>query len=183
LALSLEVYVLICSLFGTLAITMTRILSLLLHTMALEFHASHFIDKKNSLKVRSSQNSSLNTTAINSTSELLKDTIIGSAHQSAVFPVIVLGLLLGLSMIGQESFKQEALTLYPVSKFQSLLYAGFNSFVILSHVFLFKEIPPKFIGHYQEWLWFITAFGTGLLFMAQGFREVSVSGADHGRVD
>jgi hypothetical protein len=157
--------------------------------MALEYHSSHSSISKSSLQVRSGQNSSIlatnATTMVNSTSELLKDTVIGSTHQPTIVPLVVLISILGLSMIGQESFKQEALTLYPVSKFQSLLYASFNSLVILSHVFLFKEIPLIFIGvTIRKWLWFIISFGTGLVLMAQGFRQVSLSTrADRSRVD
>lgn len=88
------------------------------------------------------------------------------AAQSALFILII--TLVG-SVVGQEVFKQQALSRFPVSLFQPLFYAAYNSVAVLSSVFAFQELPPTA----ASWLWFIGWFALAMTIISRGSLEVS----------
>jgi hypothetical protein len=95
------------------------------------------------------------------------------AAQAALF--ILLITLVG-SIIGQEVFKQQALSRFPVSQFQPLFYAAYNSIAVLSSVFAFQELPPVA----ASWLWFITWFTVGMAVITRGSLEVGGGSGSNG---
>ncbi|KAI9101755.1 magnesium transporter [Phlyctochytrium arcticum] len=55
-----------------------------------------------------------------------------------ILGIIVLSVL---STVAAEFYRQTALTRFPVSTFQPVLFAGFNLCAVLSNILLFQEIP------------------------------------------
>jgi hypothetical protein len=49
-------------------------------------------------------------------------------------------IFLVLSLLGQEFFKQQLLSRFPLTRFQPIHYATFNSLSVLSSIFLFGEL-------------------------------------------
>ena len=80
-----------------------------------------------------------------------------------MFAVAALIALVLASVLSQEYLKQQAITRFPVSQFNPLLYAGFNTSVVFFTVFLFKEIPT-----WSGTLLFLGQFGGCLSLVLMG---------------
>ncbi|KAJ1879500.1 hypothetical protein LPJ57_002804 [Coemansia sp. RSA 486] len=55
-------------------------------------------------------------------------------------PQIIAAVCMGLSIVGQESFRQQALGRYPVMQFQPVFFATFNVVATLAGLLLFREL-------------------------------------------
>ncbi|KAJ2860074.1 hypothetical protein GGH94_005734 [Coemansia aciculifera] len=78
---------------------------------------------------------------------------------------VVAGLVMGLSIAGQESFRQQALGRYPVMEFQPVFFATFNVIATLSGLVLFRELDGWLHGAV-----FFSAFAVGIGLIAYGSR-------------
>ncbi|KAJ2062869.1 hypothetical protein GGI17_002154 [Coemansia sp. S146] len=78
---------------------------------------------------------------------------------------VVAGLVMGLSIAGQESFRQQALGRYPVMEFQPVFFATFNVIATLSGLVLFRELDGWLHGAV-----FFSAFAAGIGLIAYGSR-------------
>ena len=179
----LVMYVGVCCLFGTCSITCTKILSTILLLSANEYHSNR---KRSSIpSIQStllsnisnhspSHNFSLsNSTTLNyiqSEEEFIQESLVNLSESSKSSILLYLLIIIVMCTIGQETFKQQALSTHPVSKFQSLLYAGFNALVVFTHVILFREV----VG-IMYWIWFIICFTIGILCILRGFQFVQSS--------
>lgn len=168
---SIPLFVGICSIFGTISITSVRILSLLLklsagdtiHQLSPE---SALLPKLNTSLIQKAPLVNASMAALNNTEQTITESLNYSPyarHTALVYCIVAVVC----AMLAQESFKQQALTIYQVSKFQSLLYAGFNALVILSHVILFREVSGL-----VAWTWFFMFFWTGIGCILRGFQWV-----------
>ena len=90
----------------------------------------------------------------------------GTAISSAVG---VLTFLLVMSTVTQEVCKQQALSRFPVSQFQPLLYALFNVLSILTSVIVFRELDGE---DWFGWLWFLVFFSAGMTVIWFGSRRL-----------
>ncbi|KAJ2493537.1 hypothetical protein IWW37_000403 [Coemansia sp. RSA 2050] len=78
---------------------------------------------------------------------------------------VVAGAIMGLSIAGQESFRQQALGRYPVMEFQPVFFATFNVIATLSGLALFRELDGWLHGAV-----FFGAFALGIGLIAYGSR-------------
>ncbi|KAJ1820426.1 hypothetical protein GGH91_001195 [Coemansia sp. RSA 2671] len=78
---------------------------------------------------------------------------------------VVAGVVMGLSIAGQESFRQQALGRYPVMEFQPVFFATFNVIATLSGLLLFRELDGWLHGAV-----FFGAFALGIGLIAYGSR-------------
>lgn len=165
---SIPLYATICVNFGTVSITMTKILSMFMHISVNEFH-----QKSNAPVITHAHRSNAHSprAIIDSTEEMLSDSIVTASQTSNTHTVLYLILTISTCTLALESFKQQALTLYPVSKFQSTLFAFFNASVILTHVILFEEVSGIW-----NWIWFWLFFTAGGVIFVRGFQQVHSKG-------
>ncbi|KAJ2054208.1 hypothetical protein H4S04_000143 [Coemansia sp. S16] len=77
----------------------------------------------------------------------------------------VAAIVMGLSIAGQESFRQQALGRYPVMEFQPVFFATFNVIATLSGLVLFRELDGWLHGAV-----FFSAFTVGIGLIAYGSR-------------
>ncbi|KAJ2255427.1 hypothetical protein GGI13_001627 [Coemansia sp. RSA 455] len=77
----------------------------------------------------------------------------------------VAAIIMGLSIAGQESFRQQALGRYPVMEFQPVFFATFNVIATLSGLVLFRELDGWLHG-----VVFFSAFAVGIGLIAYGSR-------------
>ncbi|KAJ2821287.1 hypothetical protein GGI24_004255 [Coemansia furcata] len=78
---------------------------------------------------------------------------------------VMAGIVMALSIAGQESFRQQALGRYPVMEFQPVFFATFNVIATLSGLVLFRELDGWLHGAV-----FFSAFALGIGLIAYGSR-------------
>ncbi|KAJ2743235.1 hypothetical protein GGI20_003893 [Coemansia sp. BCRC 34301] len=78
---------------------------------------------------------------------------------------VIAGVVMGLSIAGQESFRQQALGRYPVMEFQPVFFATFNVIATLSGLALFRELSG-----WLDALVFFSVFAVGIGLIAYGSR-------------
>ncbi|KAK5669955.1 hypothetical protein BDV3_004061 [Batrachochytrium dendrobatidis] len=173
----ITLYVAVCSLFGTLTITSAKILSLLMRLPP----TKTFVSKANETMWLSNTSTMDFDTTLPHTPLLGSEKIplVGLLEQkdfektlksnSLVIATayLALTLIIVMSIGGQEFFKQQALGRFPVSRFQPMLYAGFNGCVVLSSVLLFGETESGL----QTFL-FIVSFGICMSAIVMGISIV-----------
>ncbi|KAI9506371.1 hypothetical protein GGI25_006112 [Coemansia spiralis] len=80
-------------------------------------------------------------------------------------PQILAAVVMGLSIIGQESFRQQALGKYSVMQFQPVFFATYNIVATLSGLLLFKELDG--LAHA---LLFFSVFSVGIVLILYGSK-------------
>lgn len=80
-------------------------------------------------------------------------------------PQIIAAVVMVLSIVGQESFRQQALGKYPVMQFQPVFFATYNVVATLSGLLLFKELDG-----WMHAVVFFSAFIIGIGFILYGSR-------------
>ncbi|KAJ1645706.1 hypothetical protein J3B02_000201 [Coemansia erecta] len=80
-------------------------------------------------------------------------------------PQIIAALGMGLSIVGQESFRQQALGRYPVMQFQPVFFATFNVVATLASLLLFRELDG-----WAHAVLFFAVFFTGIAVIVYGSR-------------
>ncbi|KAJ1662069.1 hypothetical protein IW140_005701 [Coemansia sp. RSA 1813] len=80
-------------------------------------------------------------------------------------PQILAGVVMGISIVGQESFRQQALGRYSVMQFQPVFFATFNVVATLAGLFLFKELDG--LAHA---VLFFSVFSVGIALILYGSR-------------
>ncbi|KAJ3195085.1 adenylate kinase [Irineochytrium annulatum] len=147
---TLPLLVACCSLFGAITVISGKIISVIIRLSAIEEHKAHPDSSPHKGVVQDSYES------------MQKE----SASATDIIPsLIVLVVMVAGSIVGQEVFKQEALTRYAVSTFQPVLFAGFNTAVVLSNIILFREIAT-----FGELLFFTLVFGISISVALIGSR-------------
>ncbi|KAJ2549654.1 hypothetical protein EV175_004365 [Coemansia sp. RSA 1933] len=93
------------------------------------------------------------------------------AHHTRTFvlsltgPQILAGVVMGLSIAGQESFRQQALGRFSVMQFQPVFFATYNVVATLSGLFLFKELDGA-----AHAVLFFSVFSVGIALILYGSR-------------
>ncbi|KAI9354574.1 magnesium transporter [Zopfochytrium polystomum] len=131
----------VCSLFGAINVTCGRIISVL-------------------VRVSASSSGDTETEPVSEEPTVLSKTSLSLA-------VAAVAVMIVCSIVGQEYFKQEALSRYPVSTFQPVLFAGFNTAAVLTSIVLFREIPTLI-----EHLVFLSVFGLCMWTVFVGSRMI-----------
>ncbi|KAJ2696090.1 hypothetical protein H4R19_005778 [Coemansia spiralis] len=80
-------------------------------------------------------------------------------------PQAVAAVVMAASIIGQESFRQQALGRYPVMRFQPVFFATFNIVATLSGLLLFRELDG-----WAHAMVFFAAFIAGISLILYGSR-------------
>ncbi|RKO86139.1 magnesium transporter NIPA-domain-containing protein, partial [Blyttiomyces helicus] len=111
---TIPLYVAACAIFGAVTVACGRILSVMARVGASSVHAAHQAE---------SDPLGNHTTLQDSIESLAVD---GQKGGAVGYGLGVLIFMLIGSVVGQEFFKQQALGRFPVSRFQPVLYAGFN---------------------------------------------------------
>ncbi|KAJ1969203.1 hypothetical protein IWQ62_000768 [Dispira parvispora] len=158
----LVLYVLIASLFGSINImaskTITTYLRLLTTSLVDNGPASPFPVEGFPEVVTSVDDTSILTSALSIFSYELSPGL-------PLFAWSTLGVLvtLAISVVGQEYYKQQALSRYPLLQVQPLFFAIFNVAAVLMGLVLFREI-------HGVWalMWFIMGFSTGIWLIIKG---------------
>ncbi|KAJ2348528.1 hypothetical protein GGF43_004552, partial [Coemansia sp. RSA 2618] len=89
-----------------------------------------------------------------------------SASTSTVtLPQVLVAVVMGVSVVGQESFRQQALGKYPVMQFQPVFFATYNVVATLSGLLLFKELDG-----WLHALSFFSVFSVGIALILYGSR-------------
>ncbi|KAJ1938694.1 hypothetical protein FBU59_004361 [Linderina macrospora] len=142
---SLFLYVLVASLFGSMNVMVSKIL-----TMFMRLRLSY--------------------SAIPNPADIV---FYGAVEAAKVRPAILFltgpqvlaAIVMVASIVGQESFRQQALGRYPVMEFQPVFFATFNVVATLSGLLLFKELDGWMHG-----LVFFSAFFVGIGFILYGSK-------------
>jgi hypothetical protein len=165
----LPLFVGISCIFGTFSITLTKLLSILIHLTTEKLPKEHLAH----MSVQPVLNLTQGHNLLNVTEEFITDSLT-ELHQlsSLSLSKTIFYFLIGIitCTLCSESFKQQALSLFPVSRFQSLLFACFNATVIWTHVILFREVQG-----FLSWMWFLFCFSFGLFCVFRGFQRVQKS--------
>ncbi|KAJ2662134.1 hypothetical protein IWW48_002030 [Coemansia sp. RSA 1200] len=80
-------------------------------------------------------------------------------------PQILAAVVMALSIVGQESFRQQALGRYSVMQFQPVFFATYNVVATLSGLLLFKELDGT-----AHALLFFSVFSLGIALILYGSR-------------
>ncbi|KAJ1728839.1 hypothetical protein LPJ72_005280 [Coemansia sp. Benny D160-2] len=80
-------------------------------------------------------------------------------------PQILAAIVMALSIVGQESFRQQALGRYSVMQFQPVFFATYNVVATLSGLLLFKELDGT-----AHALLFFSVFSLGIALILYGSR-------------
>ncbi|KNC97372.1 uncharacterized protein SPPG_07299 [Spizellomyces punctatus DAOM BR117] len=147
---NLYLHVAICSLFGAVTVTCGKVLSVLARVRAM-----------------SATSSGAHVAVANATTGAAGEV---TSSTGVATPVLAMILVIGMSVMGLELFRQRALTHYPVSRFQPMLFATFNGCAVMSNVLLFHEIPT-ISGLIQ----FFAIFGVGMTVILMGLRTAQQS--------
>ncbi|KAJ2453017.1 hypothetical protein EV183_002526 [Coemansia sp. RSA 2336] len=138
---SLFLYVLVASIFGSMNVMVSKIMTMYLR-----------------LKMVFS--------AMPNPADLVIYGVSGATSSSMLsLPQILVGVVMAGSVIGQESFRQQALGRYPVMQFQPVFFATYNVVATLSGLLLFKELS----GWFQA-LVFFAMFSVGIALILYGSR-------------
>ncbi|KAI9482475.1 magnesium transporter [Coemansia mojavensis] len=138
---SLFLYVLVASIFGSMNVMVSKIMTMYLR-----------------LKMVFS--------AMPNPADLVVYGVSGATGSSMLsLPQILVGAVMAGSVIGQESFRQQALGRYPVMQFQPVFFATYNVVATLSGLLLFKELSGWFQG-----LVFFAMFSVGIALILYGSR-------------
>ncbi|KAJ1656939.1 hypothetical protein IWQ61_003583 [Dispira simplex] len=158
----LVLYVLIASLFGSINImaskTITTYLRLLTSSLINNSSTTPFPVEGFPEVITSTDDTSILKSVLSFFSYELSPGI-------PLFAWSTLGVLitLGISVVGQEYYKQQALSRYPLLQVQPLFFAIFNVAAVLMGLVLFREI-------HGVWAlaWFIMGFVLGIWLIIQG---------------
>ncbi|KAJ2299148.1 hypothetical protein IWW54_006528 [Coemansia sp. RSA 2705] len=85
--------------------------------------------------------------------------------RAVTLPRVLLVLAMCVSVVGQESFRQQALGRYPVMQFQPVFFAAYNVVATLTGLVLFRELRG-----WAHALVFFSAFSLGIALIAYGSR-------------
>jgi hypothetical protein len=94
------------------------------------------------------------------TSVFLRLTIEGNSQFANLFPFLLIALLVA-SAVGQEYFKQQAITKYDASKFWPTFFASFNFFAVTLSLILYPHDE-------QNMLIFALFYSVGIMLILQG---------------
>ncbi|KAJ2850545.1 hypothetical protein IWW36_001795 [Coemansia brasiliensis] len=139
---SLFLFVLVASIFGSMNVMVSKIMTMYLR-----------------LKMVFS--------AMPNPADLVVYGVSGAASSTSMLslPQVLVGVVMAGSVIGQESFRQQALGKYPVMQFQPVFFATYNVVATLSGLLLFKELD----GWFQA-LVFFAMFSVGIALILYGSR-------------
>jgi len=98
------------------------------------------------------------------TSVFLRLTYEGNSQFASTLPYLLIALLVA-SAVGQEYFKQMAITKYDASKFWPSFFAAFNFFAVTLSVVLYPAEED------QNMAVFVTIYSIGILFILQGSMD------------
>ncbi|KAJ2863961.1 hypothetical protein GGI22_001828 [Coemansia erecta] len=80
-------------------------------------------------------------------------------------PQILAGVVMGISIVGQESFRQQALGRFSVMQFQPVFFATYNVIATLSGLLLFKELDGP-----AHAVLFFSVFSAGIALILYGSK-------------
>ncbi|KAJ2265107.1 hypothetical protein EV176_006036 [Coemansia sp. RSA 451] len=138
---SLFVYVLVASIFGTMNVMVSKIMTMYVR-----------------LKMAFA--------GLPNPADIVVYGAVGAMSSATVtLPRALVALVMGVSVIGQESFRQQALGKYPVMQFQPVFFATYNVVATLSGLLLFKELDG-----WMHALVFFSVFSIGIGLILYGSR-------------
>ena len=110
------------------------------------------------------------------TSVFLRLTLEGNSQFASLFPFFLIALLVA-SAVGQELFKQQAITKYDASKFWPSFFAAFNFFAVTLSLVLYPAEED------QNLVVFMIIYAIGILLILQGSMDTQKKGGDSGKDD
>ncbi|KAJ2480052.1 hypothetical protein IWW56_002693 [Coemansia sp. RSA 2131] len=138
---SLFLYVLVASIFGTMNVMVSKIMTMYVR-----------------LKLAFS--------GLPNPADIIVYGAVGAMGSATVtLPRALVAVVMGVSVIGQESFRQQALGKYPVMQFQPVFFATYNVVATLSGLLLFKELDG-----WMHALTFFSVFSVGIGLILYGSR-------------
>lgn len=149
---SILVYVGSTAALGAITVISSRALILLLRVISLS--------QSSKTEILSSLNNSTSSSKYHK--HIPVDTDVGPA----MFVVLV---TIFFGSVSQEIAKQAALSKFPTSKFQPLLYAAFNTLSVLGNVIVFREIR----GGFLQWTIFLVGFFSGISLVYHGTLKMN----------
>ena len=128
----LSIYVMICSLFGTISVSTGKVIGILVRSESFSTNTSmSYSSQRNSSLLRESL-PNMTDIPYNSLLEFVTYMKEPSHRQISIprldfwYSIAILIVMTLLSVISHEFFKQEAFSRFPISRFHPALYAGFN---------------------------------------------------------